>query len=88
MEKRFRDEKILKEVGENRRDFMKKVIVGTAFAAPVIYSFSMDGLKIRMGVNQACADTDDKKGFDIPGPDKKPGVAPGPRPKPTPSPFK
>jgi hypothetical protein len=55
MEKRFNDEDILKVVDESKRDFIKKVVVGTAFAVPVINSFSMDGLKIRMGMEQAGA---------------------------------
>jgi len=89
MEKRFEDEGILENVDEKRRDFIKKVVVGTAFAVPVINSFSMDGLKINMGVDQAGADA--KEGFDTPtGPDK-PGIQPikpGPKPRPRPSPFK
>lgn len=49
MEKRFRDEYVLEGVDGKRRDFIKKVVVGTAFAVPVINSFSMDGLKVRIG---------------------------------------
>ena len=87
MESRFENEDILKEVDEQRRDFIKKVVVGTAFAVPVIHSFSMDGLKVRMGADRARADTDNKKGFDKPGTDKDPSVVePGPRPRPVPSP--
>jgi hypothetical protein len=76
MENRFEDKDILEGVDEKRRDFIKKVVVGTAFAVPVINSFSMDGLKIRMGVDQAAADA--KEGFDSSGPDKPGVVAPGP----------
>jgi hypothetical protein len=79
MEKKFKEEAILRAVDDKRRDFIKKVVVGTAFAVPVINSFSMDGLKLRMGANQAKAD--EKKGFDSPGPGT--GVA---RPVPA-SPF-
>ena len=83
MEKRFEDDGILKAVNESRRDFIKKVVVGTAFAVPVINSFSMDGLKVRMGVGQAGADA--KEGFDSSGPDKPGVVAPGPvTPRPPP----
>lgn len=55
MEKRFKDEKILEGMDKKRRDFIKKVVIGTVFAVPVINSFSMDGLKINMGVDQAGA---------------------------------
>jgi len=64
MEKKFEDEEILERLDEKRRDFIKKVVVGTAFAVPVINSFSMDGLKISMGMDQAVADG--KDGFDVP----------------------
>lgn len=40
------NEDILNSVDESRRDFLRKVIVGTAFAAPLMASFSMDGLLI------------------------------------------
>jgi len=56
MGKHFANEDVLKAVDDNRRDFIKKVVVGTAFAVPVIHSFSMDGLKVRMGEPQAAAD--------------------------------
>jgi hypothetical protein len=35
---------ILKEVDPEKRDFLKKVIVGTAFVTPIVASFSMEGL--------------------------------------------
>jgi len=62
MEKKFEDEKILKEVDEKKRDFLKKVIVGTAFAVPVIHSFSMEGLKIDLRTKMARADEYDQPG--------------------------
>jgi len=62
MENKFKDEKILKEVDENKRDFIKKVIIGTAFAVPVINSFSMDGLKIDLRAKMARADNYDQPG--------------------------
>ena len=74
MEKRFKDEEMLEGVDEKRRDFIKKVVIGTAFAVPVINSFSMDGLKINMGVDQAGADA--KDGFDAPAGPDKPGIEP------------
>ncbi|MFP4088191.1 MAG: hypothetical protein ACLFUL_15515 [Desulfobacteraceae bacterium] len=55
MGREFIDENVLQAVDENRRGFIKKVIVGTAFAVPVINSFSMDGLKARIGGTQAVA---------------------------------
>ena len=35
---------ILRQVDPEKRDFLKKVIVGTAFVAPIVASFSMDSL--------------------------------------------
>jgi len=77
MKNEFEEEEgILKAVDEPRRDFIKKVVIGTAFAVPVINSFSMDGLKLRMVGNQARAD--EKKGFDSPGPGPGgPPISPG-----------
>jgi hypothetical protein len=37
-------EKILSRVNVDRRGFVRKVVAGTAFAVPVVSSFSMDGL--------------------------------------------
>ncbi|MEA2040264.1 MAG: hypothetical protein U9N82_10615 [Thermodesulfobacteriota bacterium] len=78
MEKRFKDEKILEGVDEKRRDFIKKVVIGTAFAVPVINSFSMDGLKINMGMQaEAKDDFDAPAGPDMPHPVKpQPPVSP------------
>jgi hypothetical protein len=65
MEKKFEDGRILEKVDEDKRDFIKKVIVGTAFAVPVINSFSMDGLKIDLAAKMARADEyDQPKGYD------------------------
>jgi len=66
MEKRFIEDDILEGVDKKRRDFIKKVAIGTAFAVPVINSFSMDGLKVRLGPGQAGAD--EKGGFDASSP--------------------
>jgi hypothetical protein len=38
------DRDVLERVGVNRRDFVKRIVLGTAFASPVIASFSMSGL--------------------------------------------
>ena len=47
------NEDVLNSVDESRRDFLRKVIVGTAFAAPLMASFSMDGLVIN-AVEASC----------------------------------
>lgn len=39
------DRQLLESAGKSRRKFVKKVITGTAFAAPLIASFPMNGLK-------------------------------------------
>jgi hypothetical protein len=45
------DPKLLEGVDEGRRASLKKILLGTAFAIPVIASFTMSGL----GVNEAYA---------------------------------
>lgn len=67
----FQDEDLLKGVDKKRRDFIKKVVIGTAFAVPLINSFSMDGLKVRLS------------NADEPEP-TCPEPRPGPRPHPSP----
>ena len=62
MEKRFEDERILGKIDREKRNFIKNVIIGTAFAVPVINSFSMDGLKIDLKAKMARADDYDKPG--------------------------
>lgn len=62
MEKRFEDKKILGKIDREKRDFIKNVIIGTAFAVPVINSFSMDGLKIDLKAKIAKAGDYDKPG--------------------------
>ena len=65
MEKRFEDERILGKIDREKRNFIKNVIIGTAFAVPVINSFSMDGLKIDLKAKMARADDYDKpEGYD------------------------
>jgi hypothetical protein len=39
-------DRILERVNPGKRDFLKKVVVGTAFAAPLVASFSLDGLSL------------------------------------------
>jgi hypothetical protein len=41
---------LLENVGVNRRAFVKRVVAGTAFAAPLVASFSMSGLAMADGV--------------------------------------
>ena len=48
-----RIEEVLQHVDESKRDFVKKVLIGTAFAVPVITSYSMDNF--RMGPPEAHA---------------------------------
>ena len=68
MEKRFEDKKILGKIDREKRDFIKNVIIGTAFAVPVINSFSMDGLKIDLKAKIAKAgDYDQPGGYDAAG---------------------
>jgi hypothetical protein len=46
-------DRALESVDESRRSFMRKVVVTTAFTAPVVASFAIDG----MMVSQASAIT-------------------------------
>ena len=46
----FEDE-VLPEVDEGRRGFIRKIAVGTAFAAPVVASFDMTGLTFGTAAN-------------------------------------
>ena len=62
MGKKLEDEKLLEKVDEAKRDFIRKVVIGTAFAVPVINSFSMEGLKIDLSGRMAKADEYDKSG--------------------------
>ncbi|MFC1488442.1 hypothetical protein ACFL6B_01200 [Thermodesulfobacteriota bacterium] len=39
------DEKVLEKVDPGKRAFLKKIAVGTAFAIPVMKSFSMEDFK-------------------------------------------
>ena len=45
------DPRVLEPVDEGKRKSMRKIIVGTAFAAPIVTSFPINGL----GINQANA---------------------------------
>jgi hypothetical protein len=38
------DEKVLEKVDPKKRAFIKKVLVGAAFATPLMQSVSMDGI--------------------------------------------
>ncbi len=37
---------ILGRVEASRRDFVRKAVLGSAFVAPIVSSFSMDGLSV------------------------------------------
>ena len=50
-------EEILGSADAGRRDFLKKVLAGTTFAAPVIASFSMEGLLPENAWAQTCNQT-------------------------------
>src|SRR5262249_45727778 len=50
-------EEILSSADASRRDFLKKVLAGTTFAAPVIASFSMEGLSPGNVWAQTCNQT-------------------------------
>jgi hypothetical protein len=39
-------ERILEAAEPEKRAFLKQIIVGTAFAAPLVASFSMEGLQL------------------------------------------
>jgi len=47
MSHREMPDELLAEVSEEKRNFLKRLIAGTAFAVPVILSFSMDSLKLK-----------------------------------------
>jgi len=51
------EDQVLEKVRPDRRSFVRKVIVGTAFAVPVVSSFSMDGLSIKVGRSAFAANT-------------------------------
>ena len=40
------DKKIQSRVDETKRDALRSLVAGTAFAVPMIASFSMSGLKV------------------------------------------
>lgn len=46
------DREVLQHVGMDRRTFIKRVVLGTAFAIPVIASFPMSGLGAGSGGGQ------------------------------------
>ena len=51
------NEKVLEKVDAKRRGFVRKVIIGTAFVAPIVSSFSMDELSIKVGRSALAGDT-------------------------------
>ena len=40
------DDEIVAEVGDSRRSFVRKLVVGSVFAAPVISSFDVSSLSM------------------------------------------
>ncbi len=56
-------EKVLRNVDTSRRSFLKKLIVGGAFAAPAVASFSMSGI----GVEKVEATPSNQSQFSYPG---------------------
>lgn len=61
------EREVLGEVGEGRRAFLKKLIVGAAFAAPAVASFTMVTSPTASGgeVGNQTDDDDDDKDLDI-----------------------
>ncbi len=49
----IQDEAMIENVDEGKRTFLKKVLIGTVFAAPVVQSYSMD--KFKLGPPDAAA---------------------------------
>ena len=48
-------DEIVERVGPDRRTFVRRLIIGSAFAAPIISSFDMNNLGMKVagaGVNQ------------------------------------
>lgn len=45
--KKKQDEELKDETNNNRRSFLKKVAIGTAFAIPVIQSFSKNDILVK-----------------------------------------
>jgi hypothetical protein len=48
-------EEVVEQVGPDRRSFVRRMIVGTAFAAPIVSSFNMNNLSMSVagaGLNQ------------------------------------
>jgi len=43
-------EDLEKAVGPDRRTFIKRLVIGSAFAAPVVSSFTMSGVHALIGV--------------------------------------
>jgi uncharacterized protein YjbI with pentapeptide repeats len=57
---------VLKRVDERRRDFLKKLILGSAFVVPSVASFSMAGLSVDQ-VAISCANQTDFSGQNLHG---------------------
>ena len=46
MDKKDIDPRVLEPVDENKRKSLRKMIIGTAFVAPVVTSFPISGLSV------------------------------------------
>ncbi|MFC1489397.1 hypothetical protein ACFL6B_06085 [Thermodesulfobacteriota bacterium] len=42
----IQDKAVIENVDEGKRTFLKKVLIGTVFAAPVVQSYSMNKFKL------------------------------------------
>lgn len=47
MESNQEQDGLFEKVDEQKRSFLKHLAIGSAFAIPVMQSFSMDGLKVK-----------------------------------------
>jgi hypothetical protein len=44
---------LLEKVDVKKRDFLKKLVISSVFAVPVIASFSMDGIRLKAAYGQS-----------------------------------
>jgi hypothetical protein len=60
-------EQALESVGDDRRAFLKKMVIGTAFAVPVVSSFSMAGVQAAFAQTPAVSPRQTTPGPTTPG---------------------
>jgi hypothetical protein len=53
MKKEEINKDLLEKVDAKRRDFLRKLVISSAFAVPVIVSFSMDGIRLKAAYGQS-----------------------------------